>query len=71
MKLSDTAVRKAKPEAKPYKMADGRGMYLFVHTNGGKYWRLKYRFGGKDKTLAMGVYPDVSLAEARERRASC
>lgn len=68
MKLSDTAVRKAKPEAKSYKMADGGGMYLEVMPTGAKYWRLKYRFGGKEKRLAFGVYPDVSLAQARERR---
>ncbi len=68
MKLSDTAVRKAKPEAKSYKMADGGGMYLEVMPTGSKYWRLKYRFGGKEKRLAFGVYPDVSLAQARERR---
>ena len=66
MKLSDTAVRKAKPEAKSYKMADGGGMYLEVMPTGSKYWRLKYRFGGKEKRLAFGVYPDVSLAQARE-----
>ena len=68
MKLSDTAVRKAKPEAKSYKMADGGGMYLEVMPTGAKYWRLKYRYGGKEKRLAFGVYPDVSLAQARERR---
>ena len=68
MKLNDVAVRKAKPEAKPYKMADGGGMYLEVTPNGSKYWRLKYRIDGKEKKLALGVYPDVSLALARERR---
>lgn len=68
MKLSDAAARKAKPEAKAYKMADGGGMYLEVMPSGSKYWRLKYRFGGKEKRLAFGVYPDVSLAQARERR---
>lgn len=68
MKLSDPAVRKSKPEAKPYKMADGGGMYLEVMPNGSKYWRLKYRFGGKEKRLALGVYPDITLAEARGRR---
>src|SRR3569833_141779 len=62
MKLNDIAVRKAKPEAKPYKMADGGGMYLEVMPNGSKYWRLKYRFNGKEKRLALGVYPDVPLA---------
>lgn len=68
MKLSDAAARKAKPETKAYKMADGGGMYLEVMPTGSKYWRLKYRFGGKEKRLAFGVYPDVSLAQARERR---
>lgn len=68
MKLSEVAVRKAKPDAKPYKMADGGGMYLEVMPNGSKYWRLKYRFAGKEKRLALGVYPDITLAEARGRR---
>lgn len=69
MKLTDSAVRKAKIEAKSYKMADGGGMYLEVMPNGSKYWRLKYRFDGKEKRLALGVYPDVSLSLARDRRA--
>jgi integrase len=68
MKLSDPAVRKAKPEEKPYKMADGGGMYLEVMPNGSKYWRLKYRFDGKEKRLALGVYPAITLADARGRR---
>jgi len=68
MKLNDMAVRKAKPEAKSYKMADGGGMYLEVMPTGSKYWRFKYRFGGKEKRLAFGVYPDVSLSLARSRR---
>ena len=68
MKLTDTAVRKAKPETKAYKLTDGGGMFLLVHTNGGKYWQMAYRFAGKQKTLALGVYPDVSLADARARR---
>ena len=68
MKLTDTAAKKAKPEERPYKMADGGGMYLEVMPNGSKYWRLKYRFNGKEKKLALGVYPDVPLALARERR---
>ncbi len=68
MKLTDTAVRKAKPEAKPYKMADGGGLFLLVQPNGGKWWRLKYRFGGKEKLLSFGTYPDLSLADARGRR---
>src|SRR5688572_13065783 len=68
MKLNDMAVRKAKPETKAYKLSDGGGMYLEVMPNGSKYWRLKYRFDGKEKRLALGVYPDVPLALARERR---
>lgn len=68
MKLTDTAVKKAKPKAKPFKMADGGGMYIEVMPNGSKYWRLKYRYAGKEKKLALGVYPDVSLSLARERR---
>lgn len=67
-KLTDIAIKKAKPEAKPYKMTDGGGMYLLVQPTGSKYWRLKYRFLGVEKTLALGVYPDISLADARERR---
>ena len=69
MPLTDTACKNAKPEAKPYKLADGGGLYLEVAPSGSKYWRLKYRFVGKEKRLAFGVYPEVSLAEARERRA--
>lgn len=53
---------------KAYKLADGGGMYLLVKPNGSKYWRLKYRFAGKEKMLSIGVYPDVSLADAREKR---
>lgn len=68
MPLSDTAVRSAKPTDKAYKLSDDKGLFLLVHPNGSKYWRQKYRFDGKEKTLAQGVYPDVSLKEARERR---
>jgi hypothetical protein len=68
MKLNDVAIRKAKPEAKPYRIADGGGMYLEVTPTGSKYWRLAYRYGGKQKVLALGVYPDVPLTLARERR---
>lgn len=67
MPLSDPAIKKAKPTNKPYKLADEKGLYLLVNA-AGKYWRLNYRFGGKRKTLALGVYPDVSLARAREKR---
>jgi len=68
MKLSDPKVKKAKPEAKPYKLADGGGMYLEVMPTGSKYWRLKYRYAGKEKRLALDVYPAVTLAHARTRR---
>lgn len=67
MPLSDTGAKNAKPKDKPYKLADERGLYLLVNA-GGKYWRFDYRFGGKRKTLALGVYPDVSLRDARNRR---
>jgi hypothetical protein len=69
MNLSDLAIRNAKPQDKPYKLTDGGGMFLLVQPNGGKYWRLAYRYLGKQKTLALGVYPEVSLALARQRRA--
>lgn len=68
MKLTNTQVKNAKPKAKAYKLTDGEGMYLLVHPNGSKYWRLNYRFQAKQKTLALGVYPLISLAEAREAR---
>lgn len=66
MKLTDGAIRKAKPKAKSYKMADGGGLFLQVQPSGGKLWRYKYRFAGKEKLLSLGVYPDVSLRIARE-----
>lgn len=66
--LTDTAVRNAKAAAKPYKLADEAGMFLLVTPAGGKYWRLKYRFLNKEKLLALGVYPDVSLSAARKKR---
>jgi hypothetical protein len=66
--LSDVQVRKAKPEAKSYKMSDARQLYLVINPNRGKLWRLNYGFGGKQKTLSLGVYPDVSLSDARVRR---
>lgn len=69
MSLTDVSVRNAKPREKAYKLSDGDGMFLFVPARGKKCWRMKYRFAGKEKLLAFGVYPDVSLADARERRA--
>jgi integrase len=68
MPLTDTAIRNAKLQNKQYKLTDGKGMYLLVN-KAGKYFRLDYRFAGKRKTLALGVYPDVTLAEARQKRA--
>lgn len=69
MALNDVQIRTAKPTDKQYKLTDGEGMHLLVHSNGSKYWRLSYRFGGKQKTLALGVYPTTTLAAAREKRA--
>ncbi len=66
--LTDIACRRAQPRAKPYKMADARGLYLEVLTSGTKSWRWKYRIGGKEKRLVFGVYPEISLQEAREAR---
>jgi len=68
MALTDTAIRNAKPGAKPARLFDERGLYLEVTPSGGKWWRFRYRFGGKAKLLSMGTYPDVGLAKARERR---
>lgn len=68
MPLTDIKVKTAKPLEKPYKLTDGGGMYLLVKPNGSKYWRLKYRFLGKEKMLSIGVYPDISLADARQKR---
>ncbi|HCU24973.1 MAG TPA: integrase [Deltaproteobacteria bacterium] len=68
MRLTDKACKNAKPASKPRKIADGHGLYLEIMPNGSKYWRLKYRFAGKEKRLALGVYPEVSLGEAREKR---
>ncbi|MEN0583420.1 MULTISPECIES: tyrosine-type recombinase/integrase [unclassified Kosakonia] len=68
MKLTARQVSTAKPQDKPYKLSDGGGMYLLVNPNGSRYWRLKYRYAGKEKLLALGVYPDVTLADARDKR---
>lgn len=70
MPLSDTAIRNAKPKDKAYKLTDGGGLFLMVQPTGGKWWRYRYRFGGKEKLLALGTYPDTGLAEARERHAT-
>jgi integrase len=68
MPLSDPACKNAKPKDKPYKLADEKGMFLLINPNGSKYFRLKYRFAGKEKVLALGVYPETSLKEARDKR---
>ena len=68
MPLTDTAVRNAKPGDKPIKLSDEKGLFLLLIPNGSKYWRMKHRFEGKEKLLALGVYPDISLKDARERR---
>jgi integrase len=68
MPITDTAVRSAKPKAKAYKLSDANGMYLLVQPNGAKYWRLKYRYAGKEKVLALGVYPETNLKKARKSR---
>lgn len=68
MALSDVAIRNAKPRDKPYKMGDAGGLFLLVQPSGGKLWRLKFRVAGKEKKLALGTYPEVSLGEARRRR---
>jgi integrase len=66
--LSDVAIRTAKPRDKPYKLSDGGGLYVTVQAGGGKLWRLKYRFCGKEKLLSFGPYPTIPLARAREKR---
>ena len=67
-KLTELGVRKAKPSSKPKKFSDGGGLFLLLHPSGSKYWRMKYRFIGKEKLLAFGVWPEVSLTEARKKR---
>ncbi|MEQ1706211.1 MAG: integrase arm-type DNA-binding domain-containing protein [Rickettsiales bacterium] len=69
MPLTNISIQKTKPQSKPTKLFDGGGLYLLIQPSGGKCWRYKYRFAGKEKLLAFGTYPEVSLAEARERHA--
>lgn len=68
MKLTATAVRNTKPGTKPLKLFDGGGLFLLVNPTGSRWWRLKYRFDGKEKLLSLGTFPEVGLADARERR---
>lgn len=70
MALSDTSIRNAKPTEKAYKLYDSGGLFVQITPNGGKWWRLKYRFNDKEKLLSLGTYPEVSLANAREKRDS-
>jgi integrase len=67
MALTDTEIRKAKPQSKPYKLSDGAGLYIWITPSGGRKWRASYRHDGKQKTATFGGYPEVSLALARER----
>lgn len=66
--LSDTEIKRAKPKEKPYKLFDGGGLYMIVSPAGSKWWRFKYQFGGREKLLSVGIYPDVPLKAARIRR---
>ena len=68
MKLTATTIKNAKPKEKLYRLFDGEGLYLEITPSGGTYWRMKYRFNGKENRLAFGTYPNISLAEAREKR---
>jgi len=68
MPLSDVQVRTAKPREKDYKLSDGGGLYLLITSTGGKLWRMKYAYDGKEKQLAFGAYPTVTLQDARQRR---
>ena len=68
MALTDTAAKNAKPTDKPRKVMDEKGLFLLVTPNGGKWWRLRYKFDGKEKLLSLGTYPEVGLKAARKKR---
>src|SRR4051812_14890826 len=68
MALSDTAIRKAKGRDRPYRMSDERGLYLLVQPDGARWWRLDFSLNRKRRTMSLGVYPDVELADARKER---
>lgn len=68
MPLTDTAIKNMSALIKPRKLFDGGGLYLLITPSGGKYWRFKYRFGGNEKSLSLGIYPEVTLATARSLR---
>ena len=67
-RLTELSIKQSKPKGKQYKITDGEGMYLRIHPNGSKYWQLQYWFEGKQKILSLGVWPEVSLTQAREKR---
>ena len=67
-KLTELGIRKSKSGKKEKKLYDGQGLYLLLHPNGSKYWRVKYRFLGKEKVLSLGVWPKISLTDARKMR---
>ena len=67
-RLTDRTIRNAKPEGKPLKLSDGLGLFLLINPTDTRYWRMKYRYAGKEKVLALGVYPEISLKEARRKR---
>ena len=68
MPLSNARVQSIEPGDKPIKISDEKSMFLLINPNGSKYWRLRYRFNGKEKSLSLGTYPDVCLNEARSKR---
>jgi hypothetical protein len=68
MALTDTKIRTIKPKEKAYKLADEKGLFLLINPTGSKCWRFKYRFNAKEKLLSLGIYPDLSLADARDKR---
>lgn len=68
MPINDVAARTAKPREKEYKLTDGHGLYLLIKPSGSKRWYLKYRFEGKESRAALGAYPLITLAKAREKR---
>ena len=67
-KLTESAVKEARPATRQFKLSDGGGLYLLVHSNGSKYWRFDFRFDGKQKSSSLGVWPEVTLAQARLKR---
>ena len=66
--LTDTSIRNSKSRQKQYKIFDGQGLFVMIHPNGSKYFRYRYKFEGKEKVMALGVYPETTLKEAREKR---